>query len=104
MTFVKSALVAGAALAALTAGTLAASSASAASTTYVVCNAYSECWKVHQKYSDYPADQRIIYRDDAWWVSHNKDTKWHFLADPASDHGWYDKDGAWHAFAPADPN
>jgi len=98
MTFVKSALVAGAALAALTAGTLAASAASAATT--VVCNSYNECWKVHQKYTDYPSDQRVVYRNDAWWMSHQKDSHWRFLADPASDHGWYDKDGDWHPFAP----
>ena len=101
MTFGKSVLAAGVAIATLTAGTLAASSASAAN--YVVCNQYGECWKVHQKYTDYPADQRIVYHDDAWWAAHDKDAHYRILADPASDHGWYDKDGAWHAFAPGEP-
>ncbi len=101
MTFGKSVLVTGAALAALTAGTLAASSASAAK--YVVCNRYNECWRVTQKYTEYPADMGVVYHDDTWWTAHDKDAQYRILADPTSDRGWYDKDGDWHPFAVREP-
>ena len=67
---------------------------------YVVCNAYNECWRVHEHYTTYPADQQIVYHDDAWWAAHHNDTTWRFEADPADDHGYYDKDGVWHPFGP----
>jgi len=68
---------------------------------YVVCNAYNECWRVHDRYSTYPSDQRIIYRDNAWWASHQHDTQWRFEADPTDDHGYYDQAGVWHPFEPS---
>lgn len=71
-----------------------------ASNGYVVCNAYGECWRVHGRYSVYPSDQRIVYHDDAWWTAHQHDTQWRFEADPTDDHGYYDRDGVWHPFAP----
>ena len=67
----------------------------------VACNAYDECWRVHARYSTYPADQRIIYHDDAWWSAHEHDTQWHFEADPSDDHGYYDQSGTWHPFEPS---
>jgi hypothetical protein len=66
----------------------------------VVCNAYDECWRVHGRYTTYPADQRIVYHDDAWWAANQRVTRWHFEADPTSDQGYYDKDGVWHPFGP----
>jgi hypothetical protein len=68
---------------------------------YVVCNAYNECWRVHGRYTTYPSDQAIVYRDDAWWTAHQHDSQWRFEADPTDDHGYYDKDGAWHPFGPS---
>ncbi|MDQ2762193.1 MAG: hypothetical protein M3Y22_01445, partial [Pseudomonadota bacterium] len=82
MTASKSALM-GAAIAAVAAGTLAASSAAAAS--YVVCNRYDECWRVHEKYTFYPADERVVYHDDAWYAQHQHDAHWRWLADPTND-------------------
>jgi hypothetical protein len=86
-------------VAAMAAGTLAASTASAAN--YVVCNRYDECWKVHEKYTRYPADERIVFHDDAWYDAHQHDAHMRWLSDPANDAGFYDKDGAWHVFADA---
>jgi hypothetical protein len=82
-------------------GALAATAAKADS--YVVCNRWNECWRVHDKYSDYPPDARIVIHDDAWRAAHEHDTHWRWLSDPSDDHGWYDKDGNWHAFAPREP-
>jgi len=94
----KSFLVNGALIAVIAAGTLAATGAAAKS--YVVCNAYNECWRVHERYTTYPSDLHVVFHDDAWYTKHQHDTTWHFQADPTDDHGWYDKDGTWHAFAP----
>jgi hypothetical protein len=99
MTASKSLLISGAAALIAVAG-LAARTASAATRTYVVCNAYNECWRVHKHYSDYPNDLHIVFHDDAWWRSHQSDPQWHWEADPTDDHGWYDKDGVWHGYAP----
>jgi hypothetical protein len=82
-------------------GALAASTARA--DTYVVCNGWNECWRVHDKYTDYPPDARIIFHDEAWRAAHEKDTHWRWLSDPADDHGWYDRDGNWHPFAHHEP-
>ena len=64
--------------------------------TYVACNQYDECWRVHQRYS-YPSDQNIVIHDGDWYDAHQQDTHWHWLSDPADDRGWYDKDGTWRA-------
>lgn len=93
----KSTLVKSALVAAVAAGALAATSVSAATT--VVCNRWNECWKVHEKYTFYPPDFRIVYHDDAWYGANEKDARWHWLKDPDNDKGWYDKDGVWHAWA-----
>jgi len=100
MAALKSILVNGAMVAVIAVGASAARMASAETRTYVVCNAYNECWRVHKHYKDYPSDLHIVFHDDAWWTAHQKDSQWHWEADPTDDHGWYDKDGTWHAFAP----
>ena len=102
----KSALIKGAAIALLATGTIMTSSAGAQTVTktYVACNRYDECWKVREQYKNYPTDERIVIHDDTWYESHQHDTQWHWLSDRADDHGWYDKDGAWHAFSEAPPN
>jgi hypothetical protein len=103
----KSFLVNGVLVALIAAGTASCVSGSdrpvrtSAANSYVVCNAYNECWRVHARYTTYPSDLHIVFHDDAWWGAHQHDTQWRFQADPTDDHGWYDKDGAWHAFAPS---
>ena len=98
----KSVLVKGALAAAMAVGTLVAASGASAATT-VVCNRYGECWKVHEHYTNYPADLGVVYHDDAWYDSHQHDAHMRWLNDPADDHGFYDKDGAWHSFADVAP-
>jgi hypothetical protein len=99
MTLSKSALAKGA-IAGLVAAVSIAGSTAAAAKTYVVCNRWDECWRVHEHYTTYPSDVRIVYHDDAWWAAHEHDKDWHYrlLTDPSDDHGWYDKDGVWHPF------
>lgn len=101
MRYSKSALLTGAMIAAMAAGTLMASGATAASSTYVACNRYNECWKVHEKYDRYPADERIVIRNSDWYDSHQHDAQLRWLNDPANDAGFYDKDGAWQPFPDA---
>jgi hypothetical protein len=71
-------------------------SADTVTRTYVACNQYNECWRVHQRYS-YPSDQSIVVHDGDWYDAHQQDTHWHWLADPSDDRGWYDQDGNWRA-------
>jgi hypothetical protein len=65
-------------------------------TTYVACNQYDECWRVHHRYA-YPSDQTITIHDGDWYDAHQQDTHWRWLNDPADDRGWYDSDGNWRA-------
>ena len=58
--------------------------------TYVACNAYDQCWKVHKTYSF--NGEKIVYHD-ANWTSDR--VKW--VADPADDRGYYMRDGSWHS-------
>ena len=69
---------------------------SAAVATYVACNKYGECWRVHQVYA-YGADTPITYYRSDWYAAHQNDEHVHWLADPASDRGYYDEGGTWHA-------
>jgi len=97
----KTALMAGLMMTTMGAGALVASSVAAASSSYVACNRYDECWKVHEKYTRYPADERIVIRDSGWYDSHQHDAQVRWLSDPANDAGYYDKDGAWQPFSDA---
>ncbi len=97
MSSIKTILAAGAAVAAFAIGSAAATSASADSTTYVVCNRYNTCWKVQERYKDYPADLGVVYRDQDWWVAHEHDSHWHMEDTVRTEHGWYDQSGNWHS-------
>ncbi len=101
MTKFGSLLAKGAALGlVLGASVCAASAAGAAETSYVVCNRWNECWRVHEHYSNYPSDAAVVYHDQAWWDAHehDTDTHWTLLPDPSNDKGWYDEHGHWHPF------
>jgi hypothetical protein len=58
--------------------------------TYVACNAYDQCWKVHKTYNF--QGEKIVYHD-AGWTSERV----HFVSDPADDRGYYTRDGSWHS-------
>jgi len=50
--------------------------------TYVACNQYGDCWRVHQRYA-YGPDAPITY--------------YRWREDPANDRGYYDREGHWHS-------
>lgn len=64
--------------------------------TYVACNQYGDCWRVHQRYA-YGPDAPIIYYNSDWYAAHQTDPNVHWLHDPDNDRGYYDRYGSWHA-------
>lgn len=64
--------------------------------TYVACNQYGDCWRVHRRYA-YGPDAPIIYYNSDWYDAHQNDEHVHWLADPDNDRGYYDQDGHWHS-------
>jgi hypothetical protein len=81
-------------LAVMSGGSLVATPAAADTPTYIACNQYDECWRVHHRYV-YPSDQVITIHDSDWYDAHRQDVR--LLGDPADDHGWYDRDANWRA-------
>jgi hypothetical protein len=71
------------------------SSAQPVAGTYVACNQYGECWRVHRMYA-YGADAPITYYNSDWYDAHQQDAHVHWLSDPADDRGYYERDGRWH--------
>ena len=63
---------------------------------YVACNQAGDCWRVHNMYA-YGADAPITYYNSDWYSTHQKDEHYHWRADPSDDHGYYERDGRWHA-------
>jgi hypothetical protein len=72
-----------------------AATAQPAARSYVACNQYGECWRVHARYAYGPAAPITYYNSD-WYDSHQTDEHVHWLADPDNDRGYYDRDGRWH--------
>ena len=91
MTFLKSALLKGALMAAVTGGALMAAQAASAD---VVCNRWNECWRVHDRL-DYPANVGVTFHDDTWADAHRAGHyRWR---DDRTDRGYY-RNGIWIAF------
>ncbi|HEX3917492.1 MAG TPA: hypothetical protein VHW60_09160 [Caulobacteraceae bacterium] len=86
MTFLRSALLKGAMVAAVVGGTMVATAASAD----VACNRFHECWHVHDRLT-YPTGLGIIFHGDTW---HGRG--YHWRRDRA-DHGYY-RNGVWIGF------
>ena len=63
---------------------------------YVACNQYDECWRVHHRYA-YGANTPITYYNSDWYDAHHADEHVHWLSDPRNDRGYYDRDGSWHS-------
>ena len=63
--------------------------------TYVACNQFGECWRVHRLYA-YGASEPITYYNSDWYAAHQDDAHVHWVADPADDRGYYVR-GSWHA-------
>lgn len=83
------------AVAAATSMTPSAATARTVDKTYVACNTYGDCWRVHHIYS-YGANVPIRYYNGDWYEAHRTDTNIHWLADPATDQGYYVEGGTWH--------
>src|ERR1700759_4210167 len=63
--------------------------------TYVACNQYGDCWRVHERYA-YGADAPITYYNGDWYAAHERDEHIHWRADPSDDRGYYDREARWH--------
>lgn len=62
---------------------------------YVACNQFGDCWRVHHVYA-YGADAPITYYNSDWYNAHQQDEHVHWVADPGDDRGYYDRDAHWH--------
>jgi hypothetical protein len=71
------------------------SSAQTVDRSYVACNQFGSCWRVHHVYA-YGPDAPITYYNSDWYVAHQSDANIHWVSDPADDRGYYDRDGRWH--------
>lgn len=76
------------------AAVVAPTSANADAGSYVACNQYGDCWRVHEVYA-YGADTPITYHSADWYAAHEHDEHVRWLAD--NDRGYYDRDEHWHA-------
>lgn len=63
--------------------------------TYVACNQYHDCWRVHRIYA-YGKDVPITYYNGDWYEAHRADADIHWLPDPTDDRGYYIEDRTWH--------
>ena len=64
--------------------------------TYIACNQYGDCWRVHKRYA-YGSDAPITYYNSDWYDAHHSDEHVHWRSDPENDRGYYDRGGSWHA-------
>lgn len=64
--------------------------------TYVACNQYGDCWRVHERYA-YGPDAPITYYNSDWYDAHRNDEHVRWRPDPDSDRGYYDRSGSWHS-------
>jgi len=62
--------------------------------TYVACNQYGECWRVHHVYA-YGKEYPITYYNSDWYAAHQNDVNVHWVSDPDDDRGYYIH-GTWH--------
>ena len=73
-----------------------AASAETVVRTYVACNTYGDCWRVHRRYA-YGPDAPITYYNSDWYAAHQGDEHVHWLADPDDDRGYYTREGTWRS-------
>lgn len=64
--------------------------------TYVACNQFGDCWRVHQRYA-YGEAAPITYYNADWYDAHRNDANVRWRADPTDDKGYYLRDGTWRA-------
>lgn len=90
MVKMKTWLASAAMVGAVASGAWAASAVSASAD--VACNRWHECWHVHDRYTDYPANVGVVFHDDGWRAGRH----YHWRTD-RFDHGYY-RNGVWIAF------
>jgi hypothetical protein len=73
----------------------AVSSAATVDQTYVACNQYDQCWRVHKEYNF--SGEKIVYHEANWYDAHKADEHVHWVSDPSDDRGYYMRDGTWHS-------
>jgi hypothetical protein len=73
-----------------------ASNAQTVDRSYVACNSYGDCWRVHHLYA-YGEATPIRYYNADWYDAHQNDVHVHWVSDPADDRGYYDRERHWHA-------
>lgn len=93
MRFVKSGVLKSVLIGVAAGGAVAAASVPALAD--VACNRWGECWRVHDHYTNYPAELGVIFHDDAWRLQHQHG--YHWRADRPDDHGYY-RHGEWRPF------
>jgi len=72
----------------------ATASAGTVEKSYVACNQYGDCWRVHQRYA-YGPDAPITYYNADWYDAHQNDAHVHWRDDPRDDRGYYTREGTW---------
>jgi hypothetical protein len=70
--------------------------ADAAEQSYVACNQFGDCWRVHRRYA-YGEAAPITYYNADWYETHRNDANIHWRDDPRDDRGYYERGGEWHA-------
>lgn len=73
-----------------------ASSVAAVDQSYIACNQYNQCWRVHRRYA-YGDVAPITYYNSDWYEAHQSDAQIRWLPDPQDDRGYYDREGTWRA-------
>jgi hypothetical protein len=76
-------------------GALAASATAASAD--VVCNRFGECWRVHERYTNYPRNLGARFYDDAWWTRHQHNRRYHWREDRQDSRGYW-RHNEWRSF------
>jgi len=63
---------------------------------YIACNQYNQCWRVHRRYA-YGEVAPITYYNADWYETHRTDERIRWLPDPQDDRGYYDREGTWRS-------
>ena len=61
----------------------------------VACNRWNECWRVHDRFSNYPPFVGIVFHDERWASDHTG-VAWRWRPE-RSDRGYY-MHGVWRTF------
>jgi hypothetical protein len=68
---------------------------SGAASPEVACNRWNECWRVHERFENYPAFVGVVFHDDRW-ASHHTGLAWRWRPE-RRERGYY-MNGIWRTF------